>query len=213
MGATPEDKRSATLTAALPHGDDPERLLEQVARGEREALLILYDRFSPSLLAVAFRITSNRAEAEDILQDVFTRAWREAASFDRARGTAMAWLVTLTRNRSIDIVRARRRRSQHEDAEAEAPPAVEPSSTPELALVDAERAAAVRLALETLRDEQRKVLELAYFGGLSHSEIAERLQQPLGTVKTRIAQAVKRLREELAKFAPLQGAAPTDAAS
>lgn len=181
----------------------PEGLLEQVARGDRAAVLALYDRFGGALLAVAIRISGSRAEAEDVVQEVFTRAWREAVTFDRGRGSAVAWLMTLTRNRAIDVVRSRRRRHHHEDAQTtEEPVTLEPVATPEGVVTDAERAAAVRVALDALRPEQRQVLELAYFGGLSHSEIAERLQQPLGTVKTRIAQAVKRLRDELARFSP-----------
>lgn len=189
------------------HGDarrgEAEDLLERAARGDRDAVMSLYDRFAPVLMAVATRIAGGRAEAEDIVQEVFARAWREAATFDRARGSAIAWLVTLTRNRAIDAVRSRKRRTRHEDDQTrEEPAVVPPASTPELAVVDAERAAAVRVALESLRPEQRQVLELAYFSGLSHSEIAERLAQPLGTVKTRIAQAVKRLRDELSRFSP-----------
>ncbi len=189
--------------------ESPEATLERVARGDRDALVVLYDRYGPLLLGVAMRVVGNRSEGEDVVQDAFTRAWREASSFDRARGSAVAWLITLTRNRAIDVVRQRRRRVVREDtAEREADIAVlgEAPASPEKMLVEAERSAAVRLALETLRDEQRRVLELAYFSGLSHSEIAERLGQPLGTVKTRIAQSVKRLREELARFGPQ----PTD---
>lgn len=197
------DEKSAVPEQGDARRGEAEDLLERAARGDRDAVMSLYDRFAPVLLAVAMRIAGGRAEAEDIVQEVFARAWREAATFDRARGSAVAWLVTLTRNRAIDAVRSRKRRTRHEDDQTREEPAVAPpSSTPELAVVDAERAAAVRVALESLRPEQRQVLELAYFSGLSHSEIAERLGQPLGTVKTRIAQAVKRLRDELSRFSP-----------
>ncbi len=199
--STDEHRTMHAQTEAAP--DDPETLLERVARGDRDALLCLYDRFGSTLLAVALRITGGRAEADDVVQDALTRTWREAQSFDRSRGTAVAWMITLTRNRAIDVVRARRRRQTHEDQASE--PVGPAPETPEGNLVDAERAAAVQVALGVLKDEQRRVLDLAYFGGLSHSEIAERLNQPLGTVKTRIAQAVRRLRDELARFAPAQG--------
>lgn len=180
---------------------EAEALLERVAQGDRDSVMVLYDRFSGAVLAVALRVTGNRAEAEDIVQEVFARVWREATSFDRARGSAAAWIVTLTRNRAIDVVRSRSRRARHEDDQtAEEPVVTEAAATPEAQVVDAQRAEAVRLALDALRPEQRQVIELAYFGGLSHSEIAERLQQPLGTVKTRIAQSVKRLRDALARF-------------
>lgn len=187
-------------SAALAPGE-AEALLERVAAGDRAAVMALYDTLGALLLAVALRVTGSRTEAEDIVQEVFARTWREAGTFDRTRGTAMAWLVTLTRNRAIDVVRARSRRGRHEESHTrEEPVLVEAPSSPEGAVVDAERAEAVRAALDTLRPEQREVLELAYFSGLSHSEIAERLDQPLGTVKTRIAQSVKRLREALARF-------------
>jgi len=180
--------------------DEPERLLERVAAGERAALMALYDRFGASLTAVALRVTGSRAEAEEVVQDAMVRAWREAQTFDRARGSAAAWLLTLTRNRAIDVIRARRRRTGYEEHSAaeslDAPP------SPEREVADAQRAEAVRRAMERLRPEQRSALELAYFSGLSHSEIAAQLQSPLGTVKTRIAQSVKLLREELARFAP-----------
>lgn len=180
---------------------EAEALLERAARGDRDAVMALYDRFSGAVLAVALRVTGNRAEAEDIVQEVFARVWREATTFDRARGSAAAWIVTLTRNRSIDVVRSRSRRARHEDDQTtEEPVVTEATATPEAQVVDAQRAEAVRLALDALRPEQRQVIELAYFGGLSHSEIAERLQQPLGTVKTRIAQSVKRLRDALGRF-------------
>jgi RNA polymerase sigma-70 factor (ECF subfamily) len=180
---------------------EADALLEQVARGDRDAVMHLYDRFAGAVMAVSLRVTGNRAEAEDIVQEVFARVWREAATFDRSRGSAAAWIVTLTRNRAIDVIRSRSRRARHEDDQsAEEPVVTEAIATPEVQVVDAQRAEAVRQALDSLRPEQRQVIELAYFGGLSHSEIAERLQQPLGTVKTRIAQSVKRLRDALGRF-------------
>ena len=183
---------------------EPEDLLERVAAGDHAALIVLYDGVSTTLMAVALRVTGSCAEAEEVVQDAFMRTWREASSFDRGRGSALAWLVTLTRNRAIDVVRSRKRRATHEHESAEAEPR-EPTVTPEGAVANAERAAAVRLAMETLRPEQRAVLDLAYFSGLSHSEIAERLDQPLGTVKTRILQAVRHLRERLDRHAPPAG--------
>lgn len=177
---------------------EPERLIEAAGRGERAALVALYDRFAPSMLGLALRIVRSRSDAEDIVQDAFVRAWREAPSFDRARGTAGTWLATLTRNRAIDVLRARGRRSKHDSTLAAEPPHEERSDTPEGNVSRAERARAVREAIATLSSDQREALELAYFAGLSHSEIAETLQQPLGTVKTRLLTAARRLREALA---------------
>lgn len=204
MSAADAPEESRSEPAREPDAED---LLDGVAGGDRGAVMALYDRFAPALMAVALRVTGSRAEAEDVLQDVFARVWREAVTFDRARGTAAAWLVTLARNRAIDTVRARKRRRGHEDdLGRDEPVTLDAPASPEASVVDAERSVAVRAALDTLRPEQRAVLELAYFGGLSHSEIAARLGQPLGTVKTRIAQAVKRLRDELARFSPGGGA-------
>jgi RNA polymerase sigma-70 factor (ECF subfamily) len=194
---TPSDE--ARRPPAL--GDDEAAdALERTGRGDRAALMSLYDRYGSTLLAVASRITSSRAEAEEVLQDAMVRAWIEAPTYDRARGSAIAWLVTLTRNRAIDVVRSRGRRTAHETESGDGP--ADPPPTPERAVSEAERAQAVRAALATLTKDQRKALDLAYFGGLSHSEIAEKLRQPLGTIKTRIAQAVRRLRDALAHHGP-----------
>jgi RNA polymerase sigma-70 factor (ECF subfamily) len=196
---TAETNRPAPIPSrpeiAGPRESAAEELLERAGRGEGRAILDLYDRFAPSLMAVALRITGNRTEAEDVVQDTMTRAWRQALSFDRTRGSAVAWLVTLTRNRAIDVVRSRRRNEEFRVGEARVRPV--PVETPEMEVSTAERARAVRKALHALNDDQRAVLDLAYFSGLSHSEIAAQLSQPLGTVKTRIAQAVRRLRDEL----------------
>lgn len=169
--------------------------LRAVAAGDGAALLALYDRYGAVLLAVAQRVLGERAEAEEVLQDALTRVWLEAQSFDPERGSALTWLVTVTRNRAIDMVRSRGRRQRTEDDAVLLPEEAPPS--PEAETLEAERARAVREALESLSREQRAALELAYYAGLSHSEIAEELGWPLGTVKTRIAQAVRVLRERL----------------
>ena len=183
---------------ASPSGhDDAEGtdLLRAIAAGDAEALLTLYDRYSPVLLAVALRVLSDRHEAEEVLQDALTRIWFEAHSFDPERGSAITWLVTVTRNRAIDVVRTRGRRARTEDSVGLVPE-VGPA-TPESEAAESQRARVVRDALALLSPEQRSALDLAYFGGLSHSEIAEELGWPLGTVKSRIAQAVRLLREKL----------------
>ncbi len=186
------------MNEATDEQQEPERLIEAAGRGESAALVALYDRFAPVMLGLAIRIVRARSDAEDVVQDAFVRAWREAPSFDRTRGSAATWLATLTRNRAIDVLRARGRRHKHDallSVEASAAPEAE---SPESTVARSQRAVAVRAAIATLSTEQRQALELAYFGGLSHSEIAEALDQPLGTVKTRLLTAAKRLREALA---------------
>lgn len=188
--------------------EHPDLLMERVARGDRAALLALYDRVGPTMLAVAARVTGERAVAEEVVQEVLLAVWREAATFERARGSATAWLLTLSRNRAIDVVRARRRRGAHEERLAAERPEATP--TPEAACVDTERSLAVQHALSRLKPEQRVALELSYYSGLSHSEIAAQLEIPLGTIKTRIASAARALRDELARFAPTRAARDLD---
>ncbi len=187
------------MNEAGAEGQESERLIELAAQGDSEALVILYDRFGSLLFALARRIVGHRTEAEDVIQEVFVRAWREAPSFDRRKGSAAAWLATLTRNRAVDIVRSRKRRARHDDMRSAEMDAITPEvCTPEIGAVTAERTRAVRAALQLLAPEQRAALELAYLGGLSHSEIAEALNQPLGTIKTRLLAAARKLRDVLA---------------
>ncbi len=172
--------------------------MRRIRAGDRTAFLEFYDRYAPLLLSVAARVLGNRTEAEDVVQDVCTQLWRDCANYDAALGTLSGWAVTLARNKAIDRVRAasRRRRLNEEVAvSAELP---EPAGiTANEVLFGPERAARVRAALDELPAEQRQVIALAFFTGLSQSEIALRLQQPLGTVKARIRRGMLKLREQL----------------
>jgi RNA polymerase sigma-70 factor (ECF subfamily) len=161
----------------------------------------LYDQTSHLVYGLALRIVRDEPAAEDVVIEVYTHAWRTAAAFEPKRGTASAWLLTLTRSRAIDALRARRRNRVQEPLEA----AIDIQSDapgPEDLNVAAERQRFIIGALEALVLEQREAIELAYFGGLSHSEIAARLEQPLGTVKTRIRLGMMKLRETLACLEP-----------
>jgi RNA polymerase sigma-70 factor (ECF subfamily) len=172
--------------------------LERMARGNHEALGELYDRHARAIYSLALRILQDQGEAEDIVQDVFSQAWRQAARYDEARGNVAAWLLNVTRSRAIDRLRSRRARPDQRgedqvpaDIAAEAPAA-------DVLLLSAEQVARVRAALAMLPLLQRAAIELAYYEGLTHAEIAERLEQPLGTVKTRIRLAIGKLRDTLA---------------
>jgi RNA polymerase sigma-70 factor (ECF subfamily) len=170
-------------------------LVRQMAAGDREAFAVFYDRYAPVVFPLILRIVRERADASDVLQEVFWEAWRDAAAYDATRGSPEAWMITRARTRAIDRIRSTRRRSET----FVAPLDEEIAATPRGPAPDAaERAAdrgAVMSALDRLPDAQREVIELAYYAGLTQTEIAERLKQPLGTVETRIRLGLERLRE------------------
>ncbi|HTL68238.1 MAG TPA: sigma-70 family RNA polymerase sigma factor [Lacunisphaera sp.] len=175
------------------------RLIAALGAGDREALGQLYDALSRPLYSLAFRITQDAAEAQDIVQDVFVKISRQATTYRVERGSVFSWAATLTRNRAIDRLRSRRRRDELLTAAAEE---LQPAAAPggldtAAALWLREKAAAVRIAVNCLAPEQQQAIELAYFSGLTQQEIAARLNEPLGTVKARIRRGLLKLRETL----------------
>lgn len=173
--------------------------MTRMARGDGQALAELYDRHGRSVYALGVRILGDAAEAEDLTQDVFTLAWKNAARYDAARGAVAAWLLVTARTRAIDRLRARRARPQGPTADDGGRLAAIPDASPSVDVIvaAAQQASSVRQAMQHLPAEQRDALELAYFEGLSHSEIAERTGIPLGTIKTRIRSGLLRLREAM----------------
>jgi len=167
-------------------GSSPD-IVRRLAAGDPDALGQFYDAYAGLVNGLALRILRDTTDAEDVVQEVFVQAWRQAARFDPARGSPEAWLSTMARTRALD--RLRRRVSRREEPDEMAPP---PSDVPRR-----EEALAVRKALEGLSPDQRQALELAYYEGLTQSEIARRLGEPLGTIKTRIRTGMIRLRETL----------------
>jgi RNA polymerase sigma-70 factor, ECF subfamily len=188
----------ATLSmGSRDHADDAARLAD-VAGGDAGALGVLYDRHIRAVYSIALRVLRDESEAEDVVQDVFAQVWRQSSRYDRTRGTVAAWLMTIARTRAIDRLRTRRARPDSSAAALDmSTEPVAPSIDPAV-VIDAERdAQRVRLALDQLPLVQRLALELAYFEGLTQSEIAERLEEPLGTVKTRIRLGLLKLRDAL----------------
>ena len=176
--------------------DDSARLIQQIARGDRQAFGRFYDRYASLVFTFAMRILRERSAAEDLLQEVFLQAWREAGNYSKDRGSPEAWMITITRSRGIDKLRSiRRREKSFVEMEDPAGAAYDgPAGNPEAA---SDAKLTVSGALAELPESQRRVLEMAYFDGLTQSEIAAKLQEPLGTIKTRMRSAIGRLRELL----------------
>lgn len=170
-------------------------LIRKMAAGDGAAFAPFYDRYAPLVYPLILRIVREPAEAADVLQDVFWEIWQRAADYDPGRGTPEAWVVMRARSRAIDRVRAARRRGEtfvalpvEDAASLPGEPAPDPAER-------VEERRTVEGALERLPEAQREVIELAYYAGLTQTEIAERLKQPLGTVKTRLRLGLARLRE------------------
>jgi len=170
-------------------------LLRAVSRGDESALAALYDRYRLILFGLILRILHDRQEAEDVLQEAFLQVWRRANDFDPVRGRAFTWLVTIARSRALDRLRSLGSRSRFVEADEQV--ANDEVIDTAYDLVKAEEGEIVRRALGQLPDEQRRTLLLAYFEGLTQAEIAERLGDPLGTVKTRMRSGLIKLRELL----------------
>jgi RNA polymerase sigma-70 factor (ECF subfamily) len=172
------------------------RLIRQVANQDRDAFSQLYDRFSTLVFTLAMRMLKARSDAEDLLQEVFVQVWRQAQSYSAERGSPEAWIVNIARSRAIDKIRSIRR-MEKSFVLTEDPARAESTDNVESSAAESEVRMAINSALANLPEAQRKVLELAYFAGLTQTEIATRLAEPLGTVKTRMRSGIQRLREML----------------
>lgn len=173
-------------------------LVARVAAGDERALAELYDRHATVLLGLARRVLGDTADAEEVLQEVFVHAWSRAGSYDPGRSSVATWLALVARSRAIDRLRSRRSFDRTvEGARQQSPPGHESPRAASVVLAH-ERGARVAAALAELPPEQRQVIEMAYYGGLSQTEIAGATGIPLGTVKTRTLLAMKKLRAALA---------------
>jgi RNA polymerase sigma-70 factor (ECF subfamily) len=174
-------------------------LIARIRTGDRTAFMGFYDRFSPLLFSVAARVLGDRKEAEDVLQEVMLVIWNKSGEYDPQLGTLSSWAVALVRNKALDRLRARTRRLRLIEEVAMMAEESETGATPSAneMIHGRERAEMLHAAMKQLPAEQRLAIELAFFTGLSQSEIAARLRQPLGTVKARIRRGMLRLREQL----------------
>lgn len=175
-------------------------LIALLVNGDVRALEALYARYSRPIFSLAMRIVGNEADAEEVMQDVLERVWRRAPTFDPSRGRFGSWVLGMTHHVAIDLLRRRQRRPQSIDTEAaEQVVALTPDGGPDVAetVIQNEEARRVRQALQELPESQQQAIELAFFKGLSHLEIAAATGDPLGTIKTRIRRGMERLKAVL----------------
>ena len=179
-----------------------DELMDRLGHRDLAAFEALYDRYGDLVYSVSLRVVGDTYTAEDVTQDVFVRIWRRPEQFDVRRGRFVTWLLSVARNRSIDHRRSQSRRMRHEalpspDEEEDVLPSDDARDDPALQTVLSDECAAVRKALEVLPPEQKLAIQLAYFAGLTQQEIANKLGQPLGTVKTRIRLGMQKMRGAL----------------
>ncbi len=177
-------------------------ILRRIAQREHAALGELYDRVAGILFSTALHILGDHREAEEVVQDVFLQVWNKAATFDGTLGSALNWTLGITRNRCIDYIRVRRRRTRLLDEVAVESAGDEPSvaSASGHRALGAEELAAVRRAVESLPPDQHQAIAMAFFGGMTHQEIADELNEPLGTIKARIRRGMLKLRDGLQAY-------------
>lgn len=196
----------SVMITIMEETDDDRALVVRMARGDDTAAGALYDRHGAVMYGLALRMVGEPADAEDVVLDALAQAWRDAVRFDASRGSVVGWLTTIVRSRALDAIRARGRRAKmidHAFVRMDEPVAMgQGTPAPDRGVDDGERATAVIAALEALPHPQRRAIELAFYEGLTHHEVAERLREPLGTVKTRIRLGMLKLRDMLGGFAP-----------
>ncbi len=192
----PEPAGAPTPGAPAGAGDEIAGLLKRSARGDREAYADLYDATAGRVHGLVLRVVRDRAQAEEVTQEVYLEIWRTAGRFDPDRGSGLAWLMTIAHRRSVDRVRSAEATVNRETTYHRRNHVIEHDTTAEAAHASLE-ARRIRSALQQLTEAQREAIELAYFGGYTHTEVATMLELPLGTAKTRIRDGLIRLRDTI----------------
>jgi RNA polymerase sigma-70 factor (ECF subfamily) len=180
-----------------------EELMQMVRRGDADAFAVVYARHASSAFSLAYRMLGSRAAAEDVTQEAFLSAWRSGARYDRGRGSVRTWLLGIVHNRAIDAMRRGKVRDFPRADDEAAAERLESGERTDVEVARRQEAETIRAAIETLPSEQSRVIELAYFGGFTHTEIAEMIKAPVGTVKGRMRLGLKKLRDELGQGAVL----------
>jgi RNA polymerase sigma-70 factor, ECF subfamily len=178
-----------------------EDLMPLVGGGDADAFAVVYGRHAASAYSLAYRMMGSRSAAEDVAQEAFLSAWRGGARYDSARGSVRTWLLAMVHNRAIDQMRRGRVRNFPQVDDEAAAEQVDSGERTDVEVARRQEAAAIRTALDALPAEQARVIELAYFGGFTHTEIAEMLEAPVGTVKGRMRLGLQKLRDELGQGA------------
>lgn len=191
----PRPEQAYSSRPPIPATSDDVTTINRIANGDEAGLATLYDRWAQTVYSMVFQLLREADAAEDVVEETFWQVWHRAASYDSSRGTVRTWLLTIGRSRALDRLRSRKR--NREDAAENLSLIRDPGSDPAQLAEGAERRQLVYSALAELPDEQRRALELAYFRGLSQSEIAEMLGEPLGTVKTRMRLGMQKMRDRL----------------
>ena len=189
------------IASILLRNKDEAALLERLRNRDPDAMGVLYDRYSRITYSLIYRVVRNQSVAEDLVQETFIRVWNRIQGFDHQKGALGPWILTVARNRSIDYVRSVDGRMSANSLEVEKMENPAVFSNLESEIMNMDRVRSLKAAFERLDPNQRLVLELAYFEGLSQTEMASKLQKPLGTVKTWVRQALKALRDEMGEEA------------
>ena len=184
-----------TTRATIATPSDDLSLVRRIATGDESALAALYDSWSQPVYSVVAHLLNDADGAEDVVEETFWQVWQRASSYDASRGTVRTWIPTIARSRALDRLRSRKR--NREDIAADMSVLRDPAPDPSQDAENDERRHLIQVALQELPAEQRRALDLAYFRGLSQSEIAELLGEPLGTIKTRMRLGMQKLRDRL----------------